>query len=551
MQHDDHHGVDNNNDDNDNIMMELILNNEDWCATSAIYADANNLSIKKLPPLEGGIGGGAGAGGGFCGSLEIPISVSNVAYCRRISPDDELDFPRFRFWILNDSKENNNNNNNALSTASTCIDDSPILSVGFYYTRADDDSIPKSVKVSFVRYPKTWPTCEERPYVDWLTSEAERVLREDQQSFAVCDYLEHQGSGFFKTVHRDENLAYSMIVLPPVKEHAKSEITVGEYVNPRAAEFYNPKPSPKRGTNKDTYCPATAEPVTTTTIEEYAHQTLTDRWRDLIDTQCPICFDEFMLGDGVEITCGHYFCRDCIMTYSQYIVADGLSSQSNANPFTCPITSCKKPMLIIGCVKKLLHKEQMDQVRAWYKDIKQPPCWSLDRCLSKTCNSHQRGGSSTMRYVNNNSSNDIFRLSIHVFCDVCGVTWCENCLQRVKGGDHESTCDPAIVIQFCQRYLAASEVIKKKCEDRYPWIKMYAKTKVQDQYSFVKWLSENGQTCPRCKTGVERIEGCFHMTCSVCGTHFCYECGTKLRYPFYGTHHCWEERGDVFLDNVG
>jgi hypothetical protein len=32
------------------------------------------------------------------------------------------------------------------------------------------------------------------------------------------------------------------------------------------------------------------------------------------------------------------------------------------------------------------------------------------------------------------------------------------------------------------------------------------------------------------------------MKCFNCATHFCYECGTELFPPFYGTHHCWEER---------
>ena len=57
----------------------------------------------------------------------------------------------------------------------------------------------------------------------------------------------------------------------------------------------------------------------------------------------------------------------------------------------------------------------------------------------------------------------------------------------------------------------------------------------------VQYILENGQRCPNCTQAVERIEGCFHMKCPTCATHFCYECGTEIFPPYYGTHHCWEE----------
>ena len=126
--------------------------------------------------------------------------------------------------------------------------------------------------------------------------------------------------------------------------------------------------------------------------------------------------------------------------------------------------------------------------------------------------------------------------------------------------------------------------MKLKCEEMYPWIVAYSRG-VQDDFGVTAWLLENGQSCPNCAAGVERIEGCFHMTCEsicsfalvlvtsfellsshffyifiipllislsshflpylegpTCATHFCYECGQEIFYPFYGTHHCWEEQ---------
>lgn len=502
--------------------------NEDWGATCAIYgsccgsyscSDAGDdqhgamaeITVKKLPF------------GGYCGTLHrLPISVSNVAFARRVSPDEDLDLPRFRYWTYDNADCGESG-------------DRPVLSVSFYYNQHPRDPSPDSVGVRFRHYPQSWPSDLERPYVEWLTTEATKVLHEEgKQSFAVCDYLEHRGLEYFKTAHSDEdNTGYSLIELPPIPEYhpnysSKMEAHVatgtttktatGHYFNPRAIEFYNPIiKRPKAATSTKT---GKADQVAAT-LEEYTRQTLAERWRYFVETKCPICFDAFSLGDGVELPpCGHYFCKDCISMYVQHVVEDGLSVHKKENPFKCPLPSCKTDIPIIGCVKKLLTEEQMAAVRSWYKDLKQPPCWSLDRCLSKNCN--RRG---TMRYVNNSSSNNrtggggdtlLFmqqqQQAVHVYCDSCGVTWCELCLKRVKGGDHEVSCDPATVIKFCLRYLAASDEVRAKCEDKYPWIAMYAKTKVQHHRSFEAWIKENGQVCPECSTGVERIEGCFHVS---------------------------------------
>lgn len=446
--------------------------NEDWSVLCAIYAESNP-TMKRLPL------------GGFCASLEIPISTSNVAFVRRVSPDDDLALPRFRFWTLRP-------------------EESPSLDVNFYYK--DRTELPKSLGISIKRYPTSWPPEKERPYVEWLTDKAQEILRKEAQSYAVCNFLEHEALNFFRVDHTDEKHGFSMVVFP---SNGRDDLGLpGNYVNPRATF---------------TYARKSGKPLT---IEEYAKRTLIERWKHHFTTKCPICFDSCALGDSIQITCGHRFCFDCISSYVKHKVVD--ISNFRENPFTCPVDDCRLPMQVVGCAKKLLSNDDMDKVRLWYKDLKQPPVWSLDRCLSKKCNKE-----GAMRRPNTDPFN------FHVFCDECGLTWCELCLRKIKDGQHDECCKPAVAVRFCQRYLAASDDIKQKCEEKYPWIKIYANSKTHDSAS-LKWIHENGQLCPVCSAGVERTEGCFHMTCS-CGTHFCYECGEQLFPPFYGTHHCWEK----------
>lgn len=180
----------------------------------------------------------------------------------------------------------------------------------------------------------------------------------------------------------------------------------------------------------------------------------------------------------------------------------------------------------------------MQKVHRWKLDLEHPPCFSLDRCLSKIC-----GAKESLRRQSKNSTN--------IFCEQCNKHWCELCLKRYQVEEDEMThvkerCDDVTAWTFCRRYLAASEEKKRACEQVYPWIASYARFREHDGDA-VSWILQNGQVCPNCRTGIERLAGCFHMQCTNCATHFCYECGEELFPPYYGTHHCWE-RSELALE---
>ena len=220
------------------------------------------------------------------------------------------------------------------------------------------------------------------------------------------------------------------------------------------------------------------------------------------------------------------------------------------NPFLCPVDKCRKELPIDGIVKEFLSKEEYGKVLQWKYDIDFPPCYSLDRCLSKACCANTQGKGETeekeeeeevyMRRSPSKNSN----FNTFMFCKECNKEWCELCLKRIRDGQsqkkHREVCESQTALKFCRRYLRASDELKRECEAKFPWIASYARFRQMDTEA-ISWILENGQWCPTCNTGVERSDGCFHMKCINCNTHFCYECGQELFPPYYGTHHCWEE----------
>ena len=486
--------------------------NHDWDTTCAIYCDNETIQSKKS-----------------IGIIDITISTTNVIFARRISPFDDFKEPAFQYWHLTN-------------------DESPIVRLRFHYDRKhrqsgsnidqDNNALgPSDVHVSFCHFPAddtdAFPRGIKQEYLSWLTDRANEVLLQNHTSYAVCEFIEHDSLQFFNVDHVDECHGFTMLMLPArVLEGIIYKGAVrGDIVWPLGKDELEFR---KKQNNKE------GGIIRNISLDTYAKLTIMERWRTQFEMECPICFDTVQLSAGVMVPCGHLFCEDCLKMYVHMKVED--LKEHRTNPFKCPVTSCRRDMPVVGFVKKHLSEEDMNKVRGWYKDLKTPPCWSLTQCMSQRC-----GKEGTMR----RPTAEISSRNHYVFCEECTVTWCELCLKKVGYNtaaigkfDHEQleqhyeACDPSQAIQFCQRYLSADDMIKRKCEKRFPWIKIYANSHAHDAVS-MKWILENGQVCPTCKTGVERIEGCFHMKCS-CGTHFCYECGDELYPPYYGTHHCWE-----------
>jgi hypothetical protein len=555
--------------------------NDDWDALCAIYGAEDGFSDDQMVDVGGDITCTfhdderqvrlmtSEFGGGFCGTVFMTLSTKKVAFARRVN-----DAGNYRFFVL---------------------EKSPILKLDLLYTRNlrkgpkdehDDDDFasqgPSGLRLKWEYYPKEWPDVDKEAYRSCLAKKCNGILQEQGMSFAICEFLEHQALSLFRRSsdfddgwknYVDPNHPdYQLIILPPEMDRMYQP-TLGTLIHPQheAAVMERrttmQKRNGKRQSKNSTYTITAAQSFATPL--EFGKHAMIHFWKELYTTTCPICLDDSVLfSEGIVLPfCQHYSCRDCFQMYLKYKVQD--LKEFRTNPFVCPVETCKRELPIVGYCKQFLSNEDMDTVRDWYKDLKHPPCWSLDRCLyTKTCGAigsmrRRRSGIPTAGNKNNLSpaANQAYEEHL-VYCETCDNTWCELCLKRVyydndssnskkSGGNstdavrstpfnHRWHCEPQGVIKLCRRYMAASEEKQQECQEKFPWIQSYSLF-CQHDGEALQYIIENGQRCPNCQTGVERTEGCFHMKCPTCATHFCYECGTELFPPYYGTHHCWEE----------
>jgi len=79
----------------------------------------------------------------------------------------------------------------------------------------------------------------------------------------------------------------------------------------------------------------------------------------------------------------------------------------------------------------------------------------------------------------------------------------------------------------------------------------YARLAADGTDDFQKWKEENGvKECPKCKTSIEKVSGCNHMTCGGCGAHICWVCLEVYKVGKDVYSHMQREHGGIGLNNI-
>jgi hypothetical protein len=479
--------------------------------------------------------------GYFCGTAYMTLSTSKVAFARPVNGEGD-----YRYFTL---------------------EKSPVLKLDFLYPIIQDgpdderEYGPPSLRLAWDYYPTEWPALDKDTYRSCLAKQAAAVLKEEGMAFAACQFLEYKALSSYTGSDNNHDAVsgnnrkgwrsfvddgpsgeypdYLLVILPPEMD-LMYQPTKGTLVHPKKEAVVHSGRADVESPSVKT----SATQSTTNSTLAFARHALIRFWKHLYTTSCPICLEDEVLYTDVAVLpdCQHTCCSGCFETYLRFKVQD--LAQHRTNPFCCPVDTCQEELPIEDFCSQYLSRADMETIGAWHFDLKFPPAWSLDRCLAtKACGGmgsmRRRYGGCVSISRNKKKSSDppasdgrtptSKAMQNLVFCQECHKTWCELCLKRVNGEaahTHHTICEPNVALKFCRRYRAASPELQRQCQDRYPWIVSYSSF-CNDDGAALAYIRHNGQRCPTCQTGVERTEGCFHMKCPTCATHFCYECGVS------------------------
>lgn len=183
------------------------------------------------------------------------------------------------------------------------------------------------------------------------------------------------------------------------------------------------------------------------------------------DTICPIC----------SAGCLHEYCLNCCKRHAEAKLTSGSLQME------CPDPSCVHSFTMDQC-RTLLSKSNFTTLNIRLTETAIPAPLRV-YCPFKDCSA----------FMEKSESDGTFAecyFCHREFCQACNAPWHNN--------------------QTCGEY-RANEMNSRLSGDQ----------KFRELAKQKKW-----QTCPDCKSFVERTEGCKHMTC-VCKVEFCYLCGMK------------------------
>ena len=180
----------------------------------------------------------------------------------------------------------------------------------------------------------------------------------------------------------------------------------------------------------------------------------------------------------ITYMCGHTFCGDCWKGYVMSQVNDGISCLNT----TCMGEKCSEkcsPAFILSLLED--EQELSDKYKMYLiNDYLQHSCMQDVRWCSAGCGAILAKEKCT-----------------------CGAVTCMRCGEK----DHKPI----------------------PCDLLKTWNKILSLTDANEAY-----IKSRTKPCPKCKTLIEKNEGCHHMTCMKCGHHWCWICHADWGKHGYG-----------------
>lgn len=186
---------------------------------------------------------------------------------------------------------------------------------------------------------------------------------------------------------------------------------------------------------------------------------------DFVD--CPVCFNQVV--SPIQLECGHSWCRSC---FAHYLIA---AIDNKIFPLTCLGNEATCSQLVSVHVAR-------DVVTAD----------DFDRVVNASFFSYVYSRPDEFYYCPTPDCPQIYRSA-----PADTVLQCPSCLARICPSCHVEAHDGI------------------SCTNR----------DLNGEKLFREWMEAHDvKSCPGCKSSIEKIAGCNHMTCSRCQTHICWVC---------------------------
>eukprot|EP00727_Mastigamoeba_balamuthi_P006430 m51a1_g2407 putative ubiquitin-protein ligase (716) ;mRNA; f:774107-776751 len=186
---------------------------------------------------------------------------------------------------------------------------------------------------------------------------------------------------------------------------------------------------------------------------------------------CTVCGETVGPESACALQCKHWFCTDCWVSYLTLKINEGQSCF-----ITCPAHKCSLIVdqeLVERIVPKELYAKYVAFITKSFVDDNPDVKW----CPAPGCGNALKADQ-CIKGIG--------------YC-TCGYRFCWECGEEAH---MPATC--AEVLSW-----------KKKC---------------LDDSETVHWIMTNTQSCPKCKSSIEKNGGCNHMTCRKCKHEFCWVC---------------------------
>ncbi|KAK1547609.1 hypothetical protein CPAR01_01576 [Colletotrichum paranaense] len=193
------------------------------------------------------------------------------------------------------------------------------------------------------------------------------------------------------------------------------------------------------------------------------------------DECCPVCWTT--AENPLKVKCGHVYCRDCFENFCQSIVGNGESG------IRCLADEA-------GCNALFSLQELQDYLSSL----------TFEELLASAVTSHVKSRPNEFRWCPTPDCQTIYRPTLQgppklFSCRGCSNTICSSC-----NVDHRG--------KTCAEHKHITSGAAADADRNFD--------KVKKQLGI--------KDCPRCKTSIQKSDGCNHITCSACKAHICWVC---------------------------